>query len=110
MLRREGIARRSVLGERRKPCDELKNVAEVQPRSGQRWHVECLAGVAGPIGAVGMFMEKRSARSKIKKRGKSQERQSAANARFPENSFPQIHLSTLQLSTLDGRPVQLVAS
>src|SRR5882762_7010628 len=97
----KGIAGRGVLGQRRMPGDDLWRDDEVQPRSRQRRHVQHLADMAGGIGPTRMLVEESAARSKIKQRDRSQQRQRAAPNRSSENSFPRMHLSTLYLSTLD---------
>ena len=109
-MQREGIARRHVLRQRRKPGDNLKRAGKIQPGSRQRRHVQRLADMAGRIGPIRMLVEKGAARGEIKQRRTSYQRQRAAHHASPENRSPQIHLSTLYLITFDGPIGGLVAN
>jgi hypothetical protein len=106
----EGIARRSVLRQRRISGDDLRRADDVKARSHQRRHVQCLADVAGRIGPIRMLVEECAARRKIEQRSTSQHRQSAVYSRPSENRSPRMHRVTLHLSTLDGRATRLVAA
>ncbi|MGB8472529.1 MAG: hypothetical protein WCE61_00435 [Candidatus Acidiferrum sp.] len=66
-MRRERIARRGVLRERRKSGDQLGRGDEVKRRSGQRRHMRRLADVARGIGATRMLVEETAASREIQK-------------------------------------------
>lgn len=108
-MQRKRIAWAGVLRYRRKPGNDLGSVAEVQPGRCQRRHVQRLADMASVIGPLCVLMEERSARRKINQCNASQQRQRTAQRSSPEIGFPQSHLSTLNLSTLDGRTTRMVA-
>jgi hypothetical protein len=109
-MQREGIAWRYVLRQRRIPGDDLRPADEVQPGSRQRRHVQRLANMACRVWSIVVLVKDRSARSKIKQRGASQQCQRAAHNRSSEFAFLKKHLSTLYRSTLDARTSRLVAN
>ena len=109
-MQRKRIARRCVLRQRRIPDNDLRRAGEVQPGSFQRGHVQRLTDMAGGVGPIRMLVEERAARGKIQQRGASQQRQSAAHNRSPENGYPPVHKRHFELSTLDEWKSQLVAN
>src|SRR5882762_5889916 len=90
-MQRKGIAGSCVPRQRRMPGYDLWRDDEVQSRSRQRRQVQHLADRAGGIGPTRMLVEERAARSKIKQRDRSQQRQRAAHSRSPENGYPPVH-------------------
>src|ERR1700716_4102083 len=90
-MQREGIAWRRMLQQRSIPDDDLRRADKVKVRCRQRRHVQRLANMAGGIGPIRMFMEKRAARGKVEEGGESQQRQCAARNRSTENGYSPVH-------------------
>ena len=81
----EGIAWRRVLRQRGIPGDDLRRAGEIKPGGCQRWHVQCLADVAGGIRPIRMLVEERAARRKKEQSSAGKHRQRAACYASSEN-------------------------
>ena len=79
------VTRGRTLRQRRIPGDDLRCAGEIKPGGCQRWHVQCLADVAGGIRPIRMLVEERAARRKKEQSSAGKHRQRAACYASSEN-------------------------
>ena len=96
------ITWRGMLLQRRITRDEFRSATQVQPRGGQRRHVQRLADVAGGVRPVGVLMENRAASSEIQQGRASQYGQAAPYEYRPQDGEFVFHEPNFECSITTG--------